>query len=201
MRYRQHLVRRCSVAIAVVIAAVGALLTPGQAHAEQPGEPVDPMAQALQLVQSDDPFQRQLGFLRLEAMRSPSSAETIRRYLEDRNEDTRAFSVRALAAVQGSAAIPTLLQKLNTDKSPTVRRAVLLGLEPLHSKDPDVFSAMIGALRDRSPEVRMSAVDIVSRINDPRARDAIFERKKRERRRDVQRVLNLAMKRLGNNVQ
>ena len=43
----------------------------------------------------------------------------------------------------------------------------------------------------------MTAVDIVSRIDDPRSRAAIRARNRRERDRNVRRVLALAMKRLG----
>ena len=72
-----------------------------------------------------------------------------------------------------------------------------LGLEPLARANPEILPAFIAALRDRKPEVRMTAVDIVSRIDDPRARKAILLRNKRERDRNVRRVLSLAMTRLN----
>ena len=43
----------------------------------------------------------------------------------------------------------------------------------------------------------MTAVDIVSRIDTPQARDAVRVRYKRERDRDVRRVLAEAIKRVG----
>jgi len=89
------------------------------------------------------------------------------------------------------------MDKLKSDKQPMVRRAILLGLEPLQEADQRVLPEFIGALKDHNTEVRMAAVDIVSRINDPRARDAIRTRAKRETRRDVRRVLKLALKRIS----
>jgi HEAT repeat protein len=74
----------------------------------------------------------------------------------------------------------------------------LLGLEPFANlqNHPDILPALLNALRDRDTQVRMTAVDIVSRIKDPRARAAMRFRYKYEQRRDVRRVLELAMKRL-----
>jgi len=152
---------------------------------------------ALQLVESKDPYQQQLGFLRLEALRELSTAPLIRNYLTHREPEMRGYALRALAAIEGAAAVPTLLGALNTDKQALVRRAALLGLEPLQETDPNILPAFIKALRDKDTEVRMSAVDVVSRIDDPRAREAILLRNKREQRKDVRRVLSLAMRRLG----
>jgi HEAT repeat protein len=56
--------------------------------------------------------------------------------------------------------------------------------------------ALIEKLRDRNPQVRMAAVDAVSRVDDPRAREAILARWRRERNRDVRRVLEEAVNRL-----
>ena len=166
---------------------------------EQPStETLSATAQeASQLLSSSDPYQRQLGFLRLEALRDPCAVPIIQPYTDSRDPDLRAYSLRALAAIQSAQAIPLLLEKLRTDKQPRVRRAALLGLEPIAKGHPEVLEAFIKALRDRKTEVRMAAVDIVSRIDEPRAREAILTRHRRERRRDVRRVLDLAMKRLG----
>lgn len=159
--------------------------------------PADRLAQALGQVESSDPYQRQLGFLRLEALRDPSSIEAITRYVDSRDPDMRAYSLRALAAIEGPKAVPMLLERLKSEKHPRVRRTLLLGLEPLQPADPAILPALLGALLDRDTEVRMTAVDIVSRIDDPRAKHAILERNRREGRRDVRRVLGLAMKRIG----
>ena len=152
---------------------------------------------ALQLVESKDPYHQQLGFLRLEALREISTAPLIRSYLTHREPEMKSYALRALAAIEGALAVPTLLEALTSDKRPLVRRAALLGLEPLQATDPTILPTFIKALRDRNTEVRMAAVDIVSRVDDPKAREAILLRNKRERRRDVRRVLSLAMKRLG----
>jgi len=164
---------------------------------QQPDTPSPKAIEAMKLLDAPDPYQQQLGFLRLEALREPSTAETIKKYLQSPNEDMRSYSVRALAAIEGVAAVPVLLEQLKSDRTPRVRRAALLGLEPFQEADPRILSAFIKALRDRSPEVRMSAVDVVSRIDDPRAREAIFTRNQRERDRDVRRVLAMAIKRIG----
>ena len=178
--------------------AVWILLTP-LLHGEEPVSttPSPQAVAALQLAESKDPYQQQLGFLRLEALREISTAPLIRPYLTHREPEMRAYALRALAAIEGAPAVPTLLDALKSDKQPLVRRAALLSLEPLQSANTNILPAFIKALRDRNTEVRMAAVDIVSRVDDPAARDAIFLRNKRERRRDVRRVLSLAMKRLG----
>ena len=151
---------------------------------------------AMRLLTSGDPYQRQLGFLRLEALREMSTVATIRTYATSRDPQTRAYSLRAVAAVEGAPAIPWLLEAWKRERDPLVRRAVLLGLEPLQRDEPHLLSVFLKALQDRNLEVSMAAVDIVSRIDDPRAREAIRSRWKRERRRDVRRVLALALKRL-----
>jgi HEAT repeat protein len=185
--------------LAWVVAAVAAAMAVGpRAWAGEDAGPTDQRAKdAMALLASDDPYQRQVGFLRLEALRDPSTVEAVRRYLDSTDPERRAEAVRALAAIEGVLAVPRLLAVLRTDKQPLVRRAALLGLEPLAGTSPDVLPAFLAALRDRKPEVRMAAVDIVSRIDDPRARDAIRLRNRRERDRNVRRVLSLAMTRLN----
>ncbi|MBI3321290.1 MAG: HEAT repeat domain-containing protein [Candidatus Omnitrophica bacterium] len=150
----------------------------------------------LKSLESEDPYQRQLAFLRLEALREPSTVGLLEPYLRSGDPDMRAYSVRAIAAIEGAPAVPTLLQTLASDRHPTVRRAALLALEPLQQRNPEMLPALIKALRDRSPEVRMTALDVVSRIHDPRARTAVLLRNTRERDRDVRRVVTLAMRRI-----
>ena len=181
------------------ITIIAAFAFSQQARAEEQlrATPSPRAVEAVHLLESDDPYQRQVGFLRLEALREPSTVEIIRPYVGHKDPEIRAYSLRALAAIEGGKAVPLLLQTLKRDKHPRVRRAALLGLEPFQRQDPDILPAFLQALRDRNTEVRMAAVDIVSRINDPKARDALLMRNKRERRHDVRRILALAMKRLG----
>lgn len=183
--------------------AAGLILAAGRADGEEQRQagaaatPSDRATEAIRLIESTDPYQRQLGFLRLEALRNPATLDVVKRHLADRDPDMRAYSLRALAAIGGSAAVPTLLNALHHEKHSTARRAALLGLEPLQQNDPAVLPAFIAALRDKSTEVRITAVDIVSRIDHPRAKEAILQRNKREYNRNVRRALSLAMKRLG----
>ena len=161
-------------------------------------EPLSKEAQALLATlqaRPEDAYVRQRAFLELEALREPASAEAIRAFLDDRDDDMRAFSIRALAAVEGVRAVPTLLERLAKERSPKVRVAAILALEPL--KAPEATEPLIARLRDRHADVRMAAVDVVSRMDDPRAREAIQLRWKRERHRDVQRVLEAAIQRVG----
>ena len=175
---------------------VVALLAAGPAWAEQHAQPsVSPEAQAiLPLLDAKDAYVRQKAFLQLEALRDPATAPLVQGYLTSRTSSTRAFSVRALAAIDGVNAIPLLLERLQNDPSARVRVAAVLALEPL--EEPRVLPALIGRLRDRKSEVRMAAVDAVSRVNHPDARAAILFRAKRERNRDVQRVLKDAVQRV-----
>ena len=185
--------------VGIVLSFVSLFLvaTAGRGEELPSRPPPSPNAlEAMQLLESSDPYQRQMGFLRLEALREPSTVEVIRRYLDHRDPEVRAYSLRALAAIEGVAAVPVLLERLRTDRQPQVRRAALLGLEPLQSSHPDILPAFVKALRDRSTEVRITAVDIVSRIDDPKAREALLMREKRERRKDVKRVLKLALQRV-----
>lgn len=152
---------------------------------------------AAALLDSQDPYQRQVGFIRLEALRDPATGPVIRRHLTSKDTDHRAQAVRALGAIEGVRAVPDLIRSLRQDQDAEVRRAALLGLEPLVPLDPQILPALIEALRDRKVEVRMSAIDVVSRIDDPRAREAIRERDRRERNRNARRVLTAAMDRLG----
>ena len=181
--------------VAAIMVGIATAAAPRAGAAE--AGPTDTRAkEALALLESNDPYQREVGFLRLEALRDPSTVEAVRRYLDSQDPERRAEAVRALAAIEGSRAVPQLLETLRRDKQPLVRRAALLGLEPLARANPEILPAFIAALRDRKPDVRMTAVDIVSRIDDPRARQAILLRNKRERDRNVRRVLSLAMNRI-----
>lgn len=189
--------RLCAACCVVAILLAG--LSSSRAEQSQ-AAPLSPKAvEALQLLESSDPYKRELGFLRLEALREPASVEFIKRYAANKDPEVRAYALRALAAIEGPAAIPALLDAFKRDKQSRVRRAVLLGLEPLRQASPDVdlVATFINALRDPKPDVRMTAVDIVSRIDEPRARDAIQARQKREHHRDVRRVLALAKKRMS----
>ena len=59
--------------------AVGLSLTASAAREEPPSTTPSPKAvEALRLVESKDPYQQQLGFLRLEALREASTAPLIR---------------------------------------------------------------------------------------------------------------------------
>ncbi len=178
---------------AIVLCAAPA--ASGRAEEPSAAPPSAAAQAALRLLEDKDPYQRQLGFLRLEALREASTAPVIRGYLTSRDPETRAFSLRAVAAIEGKGAIPLLVQVLQADKHPRVRRGALLGLEPLQPRHPELVPLFMKALRDRSPEVRMTAVDIVSRIETPEAKDAIRKRVRREGDRDVRRVLDLAVKR------
>ena len=111
--------------------------------------------EAIKRLESDDAYQRQTGFLELEALRELATLDTVRTYLDSRDADMRAYSLRALAAIEGLASVPVLLERLTADRHPRVRRAALLGLEPFQAADPAVLPACIAALRDRKVEVRM----------------------------------------------
>lgn len=161
-------------------------------------EPLSARAEeALQLTQSEDAYQQQLGFLRLEALREAATIPYLEQSLTHRQPDIRAYAVRALAAVQGVASVPKLIERFQHDLHPRVRRAAVLGLEPLAAQEAAVLPVLITAMEDRASEVRMAAVDIVSRIEAPEAREALQLRQRRERRRDVRRVLKQALQRTG----
>lgn len=182
----------------VVAAAV--LLAAGAAQAQSPAssdsQPLSAEARAvLPLLDAADSYDRQTGFMQLEALREPATVPVVRRYLDSKSADTRAFSLRALAAIDGVNAVPTLIERLKRDRAPRVRVAAVLGLEVL--EDPRVLPALIDRLKDRSAEVRMAAVDSVSRFEQPDAKAAILKRAKRERDRDVRRVLEQAVVRVN----
>ena len=190
--------RRCWASRWMVGMAVAMALVVTHAARAEDAKPVSPeAADALALLGSGDAYERQKGFLRLEALRDPGTVDAIRPYVDSKDPELRAYSLRALAAIEGVRVVPLLLERLRSDQHPRVRRAALLGLEPLAGGAPTILPALIAALRDRKTEVRMAAIDIVSRIDDPRAREAIAVRTRRERDRDVRRVLALAAKRMA----
>ncbi len=156
--------------------------------------PAPEIQQLLHQLDASDSYTRQLAFLQLEATRDPAAVPVVRDHLKSRNAEIRALSVRALAAIEGAKSVPTLTSYLR-DRSPRVRLETILALEPL--RDPSVTPLLIERLRDHSPEVRIAAVDVVSRLRDPQAQQAILTRWKLERHRDVRRVLEDAVKRLG----
>src|SRR3989338_5332594 len=84
-------------------AAVWLLLAPWVRGEEPASTAPSPQAvAAFQLVESKDPYQQQLGFLRLEALREIGTAPLIRRYLTHREPEMRAYTLRALAAIERS---------------------------------------------------------------------------------------------------
>lgn len=175
---------------------IGVALCAGGHGSEAASGPSPAASEALQLLESEDSYEQQKGFLRLEALREAATLPALRGYLDHRDQDTRAYALRAVVAIEGAPAVPMLLERLGRERSARVRRAILLGLEPFHALHPGILPACISALRDRATEVRIAAVDIVSRIDDPRARAALRQRDRHEWRRDVRRVLADAMKRL-----
>lgn len=180
-----------------LLMAVMCLPLPRLAIAEDAaGTPSPRAVEAMRLLDSEDLYQRQLGFLRLEALREPATVERISQYLAHKDPEVRAYSLRAVAAIQAIHAVPTLLNALK-DKQPRVRRAAIQGLEPLAEASPDVLPAFIRSLKDRDPRVRMAAIDALSRAETPRAYEAILQHRRRERNRDVKRVLTVTIKRLG----
>lgn len=169
----------------------------GWAETSEGASPSPEALAALRLIESEDAYQRRLGFLQLEALREPATASLIARYAAHPKAEWRALGLRALAAIQGLAAADRLLEALKRDPDPVVRWSVLQGLEPFWQAHPAILPAAIRAMRDRSTEVRITAVDVVSRINDPKAKEALKARDLRERRDDVRRVLGPALKRAG----
>ena len=94
-------------------------------------------------------------------------------------------------------AAPLLLERMKSDKQASVRRSAILGLEPLIEKDATLGPPIIEMLDDRSPEVRIAALDVVSRIHQPEARNAVLARVKREGNPDVRKVLKDAVDRIN----
>ena len=167
-------------------------------RAEAAAPKLSPQAQeAVALLDSDDAYERKMGFLRLEALREPGTADIIRRYLDHKSSDMRADSLRALAAIEGPNAIPEIRQRLERDKRARVRWSALLALEPFAKSHPELLPIFIGAMDDYRTEVRMAAIDIVSRIKDPAAREAIQLHYRKELHPDVRRVLKMALERMG----
>ena len=185
---------RFSRLLAFLVALLAAPL--GVAAEELSASPSPRALEAMQLLKSSDLYQQQMGFLRLEALREPATINTISTYVTDRDPEVRAYSLRALAAVQGAGSVPVLLRALS-DKHPRVRRAAVLGLEPLVETNNEILPALIKMLKDRHPRVRMAVIDVLSRQDVARAKEAILLRRRREHDRDVKRVLKLAVERLG----
>ena len=166
--------------------------------AEEPAaaKSLSPQTQeAVRLLASQDSYEREKGFLRLEALREPAALDSIRPFLDSQDPEMRAASLRAVAAIAGAQSSPVLLKALD-DRDAAVRRAALLGLEPFQAQDKTILPAFIKALTDRSVEVRMTSVDAVSRFDSPEARAAIRERYKEELHPDVRKVLKMAMQRI-----
>ena len=181
--------------IACIALLVGMSATP--AAADSPSGVSADAAEAIRMIESDDTYQHQLGFMRLEALREPATVPFVRAYLRHEKPELRAASIRALAAIEGLPSIPDVIKALTADRDADVRRAALLGIEPFEPADPRVLPAMLTALRDRDPDVRITAVDAVSRVEHGPAREAILDRNRREGNRNVRRALTLAMKRLS----
>jgi HEAT repeat protein len=150
---------------------------------------------AIALLDSKDQMQSRLGFMRLEALREPATAETIKKYLSSQDEYVRASALRALSAVEGLKSTEVLSSCLTSDKSEHVRLHAALALEPL--KDPKAYDALIKGMEDKSAEVRMASVEAFSRINEPGVIDALFVRQKQETNKEVQKVIDNAIKRIG----
>lgn len=183
--------------LALVLSLLAALPWIAGAEEAPVGSPPGTSPEASRLItqlDADDPYIRQEAFMELEMLRESATAPVVRRYLDSSNAETRAFSVRALAAIEGVKAVPTLVERLKRDRSPRVRVSALLALEPL--QDPTILPVLIDRLRDRDRNVRMAAADAVSRVKQPQAREAIQKRWHRERDRDVRRVLEKALARL-----
>ncbi|OGX13606.1 MAG: hypothetical protein A2Z92_04770 [Omnitrophica WOR_2 bacterium GWA2_63_20] len=181
----------------VVLGLLSAWVSIDGAAQEAPAEISVDAQRLLEHIDTGDPSLRRRAFLQLEALREPATASVIRRYLADRRVELRILSVRALAAIEGVKAVPELLERVQRDRSPAVRLHAILALEPFVAQEASTVPVLIKALRDRQPDVRIAAIDVVSRIDHSEARDALKVRWERERHRDVRRVLESAMQRIG----
>lgn len=167
-------------------------------HAQEQAEGVSQQAQqALNRLESEDVFERQVAFLKLESLRERAVLPVLRIYLSHSDESTRAYALRAVAAIEGFESVPMLKAAYETDRHPDVRRAAIMGLEPHYEADNSILDVAIRAMTDSDTSVRMTAVDAVSRMESPQAREALRERLKNESRLDVLRVLKMARERLG----
>lgn len=181
----------------VVVCLLSAWGSMGVAAQERPSGISPEARQLLDQIDTGDPALRRRAFLQLEALREPATAPIVRHYLADRSAELRGLSARALAAIEGLNAVPDLVQLVQRDRHPAVRLQAILAVEPFVGQEPSAVPVLINALRDRQPDVRIAAVDVVSRIQASEAKDALRVRWKRERNRGVRRVLEAAMKRIG----
>jgi HEAT repeat protein len=185
----QHAVYFLSVFFALFTLWVGPALAQTQA--------LSPRAQeAVQLLQSGNSDERRLALMRIEALREPAAGDAVVAYLRDEDDGVRAYAYRAWVGLYGQQAIPDLLKAYPQEKAPRVRRAILFALEPYRAVDAQIAELYYAGLTDRNTETRIAAVDLVSRIDEPRAREAIRRRAKKEWRRDVRRTLKLALARI-----
>lgn len=183
--------------LGMALGLLAALACPARAEEPEPVAPAGMSAEARRLVRlldADDAYVRQEAFIQLEMLREAASAPEVRKRLESSKPETRAFSVRALAAIEGLKAVPDVIDRLKRDHDPRVRVSAILALEPL--QNPAILPVFIERLRDRNRDVRMAAADAVSRSKQPEAHAALKRRWRRERDRDVRRILQQAMQRI-----
>jgi len=145
---------------------------------------------AKNLITSEDPYQQKLGFLRLEALRDPNTVGFIEALTLSEDAHMRAMSLRALFAVQGKSVVPRLVEVAQNDPDSVVRREVLLALEPMLEEMPAVLDVAIQALKDQRTRVRVTAVDMLSRMDDPKAKQALLKSSKQYQPPAVRMVLN-----------
>jgi hypothetical protein len=190
---RCGLLYRLAGSVCCVCLMLSGATTPGWAQ-----QALSPRAQeAVNLLQYGDRDEQRLALLRLEALREPAVGDIVADYLHYKDEGVRAYAYRTWIALYGQAVLSDLLEAYPREKSVRVRRSILLALEPYRAVDARIAELYYAALIDRKTEMRITAVDLVSRIDEPRAHEAIRRRAKKEWRRDVRRVLKLALARIG----
>jgi len=109
------------------------------------------------LVGSKDPGRAQWAIEGLGRARYEPALKAIRGAAANPNGKVRWRMMDAVERIDGAGSIPFFVERLRKDSEPALRRKALACLGRAGVKDQRVLGAFVGALRDRSAEVRMAA--------------------------------------------
>ena len=95
---------------------------------------------------------------------SPAEMEKVLKSVQDPDPSVRWEALVFLDKIKSPEAMPLLFDKLQHDQEPAVRIKIITLLSD--RRRPDVLQALLGAMKDLEPDVRVAALRALDKIGD-----------------------------------
>ncbi|MBI1952957.1 MAG: HEAT repeat domain-containing protein [Candidatus Omnitrophica bacterium] len=145
-------------------------------------------------LRSPDPEKRRQACFLLAGRRDPATAQEVLQATRDPIPTVRSSALSAWRAIRQAESLDRLEEALRLDPDDNVRWQAAIEMEALAS--PKAVPALIGALKDKKPLVRIGAAEALNGIPDPKALDPLIAAL-RDRESPVRRAAAQALGKIG----